>query len=256
MDYEGDDAIYFSVQWGPEHGDSTVWAFQHYTPIEFIDLPDDEYEVRLRVSVLGRKKDYDRPFAFKIVADSTTAIQGTEYKIDNYTGVIKAGEVYTDLSIPVYRTEDLQESEKTIGIQLLSNEYFDLSISKWEPLFPYWSTDKHQVFDPTFHMITLSDLLTKPNIWIGMSNNGLEAGIWGEFSEKKFRLICELADVSYSDFDNSTIMPTARAQVIREVVANHLQNLYDQGTPVLEDDGRLMWVMGVTWTSIVGVPWK
>lgn len=256
MDFEGEDAIYFAVQWGPDHGDSTVWAFQHFSPIEFMEIDRDMHEVKLRVSLLGRKKDYDRPFEFQIVPDSTTAIQGLEYKINSFQGVIKADEVYTDLIIPVFRTKDIKEVEKTIGIELLSNDYFDLSIEKWEPLHPYWSSEKHQEFNPAFHMITLSDFLSKPNIWIGMANNGVEAGIWGEFTEKKFNLICELANVTYADFENSTTMPMARAQVIREVVANHLQTLYDQGKPILEDDGRLMWVMGVSWTTTIGVPWK
>ena len=34
-----------------------------------------------------------------------------------------------------------------------------------------------------------------------------------------------------------------------------LQELYDKGTPVLEEDGRAMWFMGVSWKSIVGQPW-
>lgn len=50
-------------------------------------------------------------------------------------------------------------------------------------------------------------------------------------------------------------MPGAKQTVIQEHMANYLQELYDKGTPVLEDDGRLMWFMGVSWTSVVGVPW-
>jgi hypothetical protein len=43
--------------------------------------------------------------------------------------------------------------------------------------------------------------------------------------------------------------------MIRDIVGRHLQALYDARTPILEDDGRLMWVNAVSWTSIVGEPW-
>ena len=50
-------------------------------------------------------------------------------------------------------------------------------------------------------------------------------------------------------------MPGAKRTVIQEYMVKYLQDLYDKGTPVLEDDGRLMYFMGVSWTTIVGVPW-
>ena len=40
-------------------------------------------------------------------------------------------------------------------------------------------------------------------------------------------------------------MPSAKQQVIKEGMAIYLQDLYDKGTPILEEDGRLMWFMGV-----------
>ncbi|MFR4037690.1 MAG: hypothetical protein ACLTZT_07770 [Butyricimonas faecalis] len=51
-------------------------------------------------------------------------------------------------------------------------------------------------------------------------------------------------------------MPSAKRSVIKEYMVNYLQDLYDNGTPVLEEDGRLMWFMGVSWYSYVGVAWE
>jgi hypothetical protein len=50
-------------------------------------------------------------------------------------------------------------------------------------------------------------------------------------------------------------MPNAKRTMIKNYFVNYLQELYDKGTPVLEEDGRAMWFMGVSWKSIVGQPW-
>ena len=50
-------------------------------------------------------------------------------------------------------------------------------------------------------------------------------------------------------------MPNAKRTMIKDYFVNYLQDLYDKGTPVLEDDGRAMWFMGVSWKTVVGQPW-
>ena len=50
-------------------------------------------------------------------------------------------------------------------------------------------------------------------------------------------------------------MPNAKRTMIANYFVDYLQELYDKGTPVLEEDGRAMWFMGVSWKSIVGQPW-
>lgn len=42
-------------------------------------------------------------------------------------------------------------------------------------------------------------------------------------------------------------MPNAKRTMIANYFVDYLQELYDKGTPVLEEDGRAMWFMGVSW---------
>lgn len=61
--------------------------------------------------------------------------------------------------------------------------------------------------------------------------------------------------LKYEDFANTQIMPMARQMLISNDGTAALVRLFNAGTPVLEDDGRLMWMGTVPWTSYIGVPW-
>ena len=77
----------------------------------------------------------------------------------------------------------------------------------------------------------------------------------GQFSEKKFKLISQVCNVTYDEFTSPLTMPNIRVQVISQQMRAYLINQFNSGNPVLEDDGRLMWVMTVPWTSYIGVPY-
>jgi hypothetical protein len=108
--------------------------------------------------------------------------------------------------------------------------------------------------DVTRYTFVLSGKFTSPPGWSGSTNatTGVESGSLGVFSMKKYLLICEVCNVTYGDFTKGT---TWRG-MIEYIMCTYLQAKYDARDPVLEEDGRLMWITGVTWTSIPGVPWN
>ena len=73
-DYDGQEGVYFYVQYGAAHGDTTIWASHSSTPVAFANVSGDYYDVKLRVMTTGRIKDYDRTFRVVVDKDSTTAI--------------------------------------------------------------------------------------------------------------------------------------------------------------------------------------
>ena len=98
--------------------------------------------------------------------------------------------------------------------------------------------------------------MTKPSQWSGQANeSGEEAGLFGEFSRKKLELMCSLCDVTYEDFCDANIMITLLKYEIRNTMARYLIHAMDEGHPILEDDGRLMWVGTCPWKSYPGVPY-
>lgn len=254
--YDGEEGIYFNVQYGPEWGNERVWANQQLTNVEFINIAGNTDTLFLKVMTTGRVKDYDRYFHAEVVSDSTSAIEGDNYEklVGKYT--IKAGEYFTYIPVIINRTQNIQEEAKTMLIRLLPSADFSIGIPVWKKLPNQWDGVLKGDFKADEHKLVMTDFVSRPVRWIGLANDGLEAGFWGDFTQKKYLLICEEFGLVYSDFMTTTAMPDAKRSVIREHMARLLQNLYNQKTPVLEEDGRLMWFSGVTWSSRVGVPWK
>lgn len=258
QDYDGTEGVYFYVQWGSPWGDTTKWANQSYSPVEFVNLVGDTSRVKIRVMTTGRIKDYDRSFRLAVDKDSTTAVVGEEYGAFDENQVVKAGTFYTDIYIPVYRSDILSKEQRELRLKLEATPDFAIGIPVWRQISGMWTSEGAKEFHAFSHTIRMNDFIVKPPRWIGGVKDkpgDTESGLWGVFSEKKYRLICDKFGLVYEDFTTDDKMPSAKQYVIQEFMANYLQELYDKKTPVLEDDGRLMWFMGVTWASVVGVPW-
>lgn len=257
-DYDGEEGVYFFVQWGAEWGDTTKWANQSYTPVEFVNVLGDTYDVKVRVMITGRTKDYDRTFRMVVDKDTTTAVENLNYEPFEEMQVVKAGWNYSDVMIHLKRNENIMEVEKVLALRLLPSDDFTVAIPEWGKLADLWASDGGDVFDASMHKIIMNDFIVRPARWIPARDYAVgeaEGGLWGAFTVKKYRLICDHFNLTYEDFQTEEAMPGAKRTVINEYMVKYLQDLYDKGTPVLEDDGRLMWFMGVSWTTIVGVPW-
>ncbi|MDR2282123.1 MAG: DUF4843 domain-containing protein, partial [Sphingobacterium sp.] len=217
LTYAGKEGVYFGVQWGPAHGDSTVWAYQHYTAIEFVKMPDvNAKTITLRVMVTGEAKDYDRGFGVRVNVDSSDVVEGVDFEKLQDSYIVPAGKLYVDVPLTLKRTVALQTTTKVLGINLVPSEDLALSIPTWYPIKPHWSTSGDPIFDATYHRVELSDFPIRPDTWMGLANNGVEAGYLGLFTTKKFNLICELMDLSYEDFESTETMPSIRVGVINQ----------------------------------------
>ena len=259
MDYEGSEGIYFYVQRVPisGYGDTTLWSANATTLFEFTKLPVVDTLHTLRVRVTGHVKDYDRAFEVRINKDSTTAVDGVNYEFDSSNTVIKAGMHYADVPIKIIRSENLETDQLRVTVQLLPNENFKLAFNKLYSLPGTMPMDKKdEGHDPAFHSIYMNYFLVRPATWMPLMDfeeGEIERGSLGQFGIKKFNLMSEVCKVTYDMFLSTATMPTTRITVLGQQMAAYLTNQFNNGTPVLEDDGRLMWVMGVPWNSTIGV---
>ena len=261
MDYEGKEGVYFFVQRMPVsgYGDTTVWNANSSTTIEFTKIPYTDTTLHLRVMTTGPVKSYDRPFNIVINKDSTTAIENTNYVFDSSSNVVKAGMHYSDVKIRIIRSEELTTKTLRAMLELKPNEHFDLSPNALYS-FPgsLLMDKKDEGHNPAYHSIFMNYFLVRPVAWVpamDYAQGSAELGLLGQFSEKKFNLLSQLANVTYDEFTDKTTMPQVRITVLGQLMGAYLINQYNNKTPVLEDDGRLMWVMGVPWTSYIGVPY-
>jgi len=261
MGYEGMEGVYFAVTSGPYYASPSSWPYRPYTNIEFVKYPNNvkELAASIKVMITGPVKDYDRPFRVEINPDSTTAQEGVHFLPIGETFVIPANSTFGYIPVTLKRTPDMTVQNKKIGLRLVANEYFGLAFPDWKAIpglgTSYLGTDT--AFDATLHTINVNDLMVQPAVWYGsvVAATNREAGSWGAFTRKKMELMCQLFNLTYTDFGSPTTMTLVLTNLIASEMTRYLVDKFNAGTPVKEDDGRLMWCGSVPWTSIVGVPY-
>lgn len=260
--YDGEQGVYFSVRYeNPRYTNSSSanWANQPYTITSFLNTTEPTITIKLRVNITGNSVGYDRAFKVVVDKDSTTAVEGQHYEPIKQEYVVKANEFYGEIPVVIKRTSDLRTKEVKLGLRLLENESFKLTMPVWYPI----PTMQENVignakFDARYHAIRFSDLLVQPPVWAwyGAVFSGSEDSYWGAFTPGKYDLMCRLSGLTYSDFTPEK-MGVDRALTVANTLSRYLREQMAKGTPVIEPtDGRLMWVYGVTWTSTLGVPYK
>ncbi|MFD2888139.1 DUF4843 domain-containing protein [Chitinophaga cymbidii] len=254
--YEGTEGVYFAVQYGQASLSENYWPYQPTTPVSFVSYGSDEITYPVKVMITGPLKDFDRPFRVEVNPDSTTATLGVHYEALPEEVIMPANSLVAYVPVKLKRTADLQEKEVKLGLRLVANEYFGLSFPEWDAIPGYESGPLVKEFDASMHTLYVSDFMVQPVVWRGSIQNGnRESGLWGAFTRKKLELMAELMGVTYADFASEETMPLVKSMLLTNIVQEYLIERYNAKDPVLEDDGRLMWVGSVPWTSYIGVPY-
>ena len=289
MDYEGVDGLYFDAQWDKNpniNTDTTRWIRQHYTLVNFAKEGGFELEGVAKIAISGNVKDYDRPIAFKVVAetDSATAIEGIEYELLEQP-YIPAGKNHTYLKFKFMLTERMNDKTVELKVQLLPNEHFQfpfVEVGYINGRFPNDAEDQYSTYDhANVHSFFINNMLVEPAGWHPVQ--------FGKYSKKKFELLLKLAYEKFGfttpDFDNRDVMQSGRAEAIARVTRIFLNEQYNNGKEaykqglaeldsrksdlteeqyneelaaltksckeywVLDEDGSMMFVAGVTWTE-------
>jgi hypothetical protein len=259
MGYEGMEGIYFAVRYGGLVSEASA-PYRSSTNVEFVRQPAhvQEMQVYITVAITGPVKNYDRPFRVEINPDSTTAEEGVHYEPIGTSFVIPANAIQSVIPVTVKRTPDMLNENKKIGLRLLPNEHFELAFTKWKAVPDLASNNlgADTAFDASMHSINVNDMMVEPEVWYGsVTATQQETGLWGAFTRKKMELMCELFNLTYEDFSSETTMPLVLSTLISTELSRYLIEQFNNGTPVLEEDGRLMWCGSVPWTSIIGVPY-
>ena len=256
MSYEGNTGVYFAVKQGDSYLSETYWPYSPFSTINFASFDTSEITVSLKVMITGPTADHDRHFTLRVNPDSTTAELGVHYKEVPTSITVPAGATEAFVDVHLLKTADLQVEEKTLGLQLLPNEDFELSFPEFHALPELTAGDIVEEFDASMHSLKINDFLVEPEVWLGSIQEGnRESGLFGAFTRKKMELITEVMGIEYVEFTKDETMPLVRSMLIANEMAEYLINKYNEGDPVLEDDGRLMWIGAVPWTSYIGVPW-
>ncbi|HBK32340.1 MAG TPA: hypothetical protein DEF88_01905 [Porphyromonadaceae bacterium] len=258
--FEGQRGIYFSVRWGDNWVES-IWPYWSYSIFDFANVSSDTTTATAKVMLTDVTVPYDRTFKYKINAEATTAEEGVDYEIPEGIGIIPAGKVEGYATVILYRTAKMEKEIVTVALQLVANENFDLVFTKFVQPSNYTGSSEEieKEFDASKHEIRIQDVLVKPDTWYGgfyQYGNYEEFNLLGAFSTKKIRLLFELYDLTYADFLDSSIMTYGYETVLSRRFSEYLTGQYRNGTPILENDGRLMWAGSCKWKSYENVPWN
>lgn len=178
MDYDLDGKVYFYERVVQGGGEVKVEAKTYSFATKNSTLMTDVLQIRTRL--MGKVTDYDRVFRAAIVAEGTTAVEGTHFKL--LDGVIKAGEYESYLPVEIYRTADTKEQEVVLNLKLTDTS--DLTTGHPEDLS---------------FTLTWADKLIQPATW--------PQWFWGAYSDNKYRFAIDQLGVSewptYSRYDTS-----------------------------------------------------
>ena len=248
MDYQGENSIYFDVRRGKDFRDSSFWARQYYTHVNFIEIVGDTFTLDLRVAISGPVTNYPRTFIVDVVEDSTTAVEGVNYDFQR-EWVVPAGSHEARIKVNLYKQEDLEENPRTIMFRVQENENFTTNLN-FDKELPgrdnLLEDEKKYNSDPRFHTVELAFSIKKPEDWWGYDypDSKIEMDVFGAFTAKKYLLMLDVMGYTESMFCE-IIKSKDNAEVIGEIFARYLVQQFQKGEPVLEKDGRLMWVQAL-----------
>lgn len=256
--YSGEDAIFFAQQWGTPHFENSIdWgkntsrnAMRGYSKVGFGELQFNDSLLNIHVLTTGYVRDYDRPFAVEVVADSTTAIEGTEYELLDPNPVIRAGEAGTIVRLLVHKSPRMDEECFKIQLRLVPGQHFVLPFGKEGvgkmPIIAVSADTNHEYGDTnedaSIHNIYVHNFLVKPGRWNEYN--------MGEWNEKKYRLILNYTEellgwTAYTwAFNNDLMWPPGNGyQIGLNFLGKYLKEQYDKGPEywVLDPDGTMMW---------------
>jgi hypothetical protein len=254
------EGVYFAQQWGlPTFSE---FPYRSFSNVELVKLPGTitEYTANIKVMFTGPVKDYDRYFKVEINPDSTTAVVDVHYAALPESVLVPANAIEAYVPLVLKRAADLQVAGKKIGLRLVANEDFGIAFPEWKAIPDLGEgslTPADTAFDNSLHTVIVTDFIVQPKIWRGSVNaaTNRDQGSWGGFTRKKIELMYKLFNLTYDDFGSDETMPPVLQTLITQEMERYLIKMFNAGTPVKEDDGRLMWAGAVPWTSTVGVPY-
>lgn len=184
--------------------------------LTFVYEASDVMEVPVRIQLIGRASDEDRPL--NITVSSENAQENIDYVLPS-APVMPAGAYSMEYVVTLNRTEALKHERKMIELRLHVNEHFTLPVS-----------DMVQVADTVSVLnlrIYFSDMFTKaPSAW--------EDNLVGEFTRQKFELICRVLEIDPADFNDAGKITLAKLLYISSEMTAYVEGekqKKDKGEP-------------------------
>ena len=167
MDYQLDGRVYFHEYTSSSSVETKITQKNFSFALQTSSLMVDTFKIQ--VQLMGNLSDNDRSFTAQVVADSSTAIADTHFKL--LDGVMKANEYLSYLPVVLYRTEDTKEKEVSVLLQLTDSGELAPGNAK----------------DITFRL-TWGDILLRPDNW--------PEYFFGVYSKNKYQFAIDVLGIT------------------------------------------------------------
>ncbi len=223
--YEGKPTIYFNEAGRLPNFSGEV--LRDSTLLSFSLAKSQDSIVRMVITTIGEKKDFDRPYTLAI-NPASTAREGVHYQFLNHQQRIKKNELTDTVSIRFMRSADMQLNTFLLSFDLKDNDHFSTLMKS--KIINNTTLKQHSFINYRWFV---NDIIKKPARWLD--------GYLGVFSRKKLFLMVEVTgvDPAYMDTSISIVELTAYGKYMQR----YLNEQNSAGNPIYEEDGSLM-VMG------------
>lgn len=210
------DSLYFSFSLcSPEIKDTTLYTM---------------------VKTMGNVKDYDRPFTLTFNKETTTAVEGTHFTIDQSACVIPAGQSKAKVGITLHRAEDLLNNEVSLYLKLEDNEHFKVYFTTQNKYNYFGYTD--QTIRADEFVFAFGESYYEPFYWMFAEE------FLGPWSIAKFQYFNTTLGINPADWDTAgseeSKVSYSRMAIYASILQKALQAAANSGNPVLDSDGSFM----------------
>lgn len=216
-------------------------GYRDHSNADFANVPPEfnTWTVSFEVKMAGEVVDYDRPYTLKVEADSTTAIEGEDYDIEQNEFTIKAGKANDMVRVRLHRTDRIKLEQIRVSFLLEPNEHFTIDIPEFKTSAS-WSAQT-PMMDATRYYVTASEFYRCPDCWHSWGLNDY----FGTYTPKKFAVLNALFGWTKDDWNAAGNSATSKVLYGRipfcaSEFERYLQKMADEGTPEREVDGSLM----------------
>lgn len=182
--------------------------------------------VKLPVRIAGKAADKDRVINLKAVADSTTAVEGTDYKI--HSAIVHAGKYNDSILLIVYRKPSMQTDEKRLLLEIIPSADFQPGLYN-TPASP---SDVKQSGGSIRLLVKINDFLTQPANWSMLSS------FFGTYSKVKYQFIIDVTGRAEFPYGSATGIPYGQMAAYQNMLRQALSDYVAEHGPMIDENGQ------------------
>lgn len=196
-------------------------SFQYSFAVKADELMEDT--VKLAVRIAGIAADRDRTIGLKAVTDSTTAVEGVDYKI--HSAIVHAGKYQDSVLLLVYRKPEMKTVNKRLLLEIIPSADFQPGLTNQPPgsLLTGGSVKM---------LVKINDFLTQPANWNSLST------FFGQYSLVKYKFIIEVTGLTEFTYGTSTGMSYAEMVAYQTTMRTALSEYNNAHGTMMDENGQ------------------